>query len=318
MEDIVAPAEHAAFYQGSSPSQPCPARARSLICTSAPTLPSASTIWSRSRMQGALQIRGLALNTTLYFLSVPFFLKLLMTTLGYDLLKTGMVKHTKSMRINRYWQIGFPGSSALVSNLPYFAIDCYRSTLLNCIDWYKKSRCWYEIGATMAASNSSLWGGPTVKTTSFAPSRTRTSLSLPSFPCKFSISAPQDEITEKNRLRKKLHNRRHKKKTSPARKITHLLFGYPQGPDEPPEDILRYTPKPKHLLIRCVRLGYYHNTSESEFLYVEKQRRVERSEEYCQKSSKKTNRRCCVRSNCDSSEGLLRIFKADGLGFLAY
>lgn len=66
----------------------------------------------------------------------------------------------------------------------------------------------------------------------------------------YSKYAPQDEITEKNRLRKKLHNRRHKKKTSPARKITHLLFGYPQGPDEPPEDILRYTPKPKHLLIR--------------------------------------------------------------------
>ncbi|VDO20610.1 unnamed protein product [Haemonchus placei] len=36
-----------------------------------------------------------------------------------------------------------------------------------------------------------------------------------------------------------------------ARKITHFLFGYPEGPDEPPEEILRYTSKPKHLLIRC-------------------------------------------------------------------
>ncbi|KAK6043891.1 hypothetical protein COOONC_18602 [Cooperia oncophora] len=43
--------------------------------------------------------------------------------------------------------------------------------------------------------------------------------------------------------------RRHKKKTSPARKITHFLFGYPEGPEEPPEEILRYTSRPKHLLI---------------------------------------------------------------------
>ncbi|VDO95695.1 unnamed protein product [Heligmosomoides polygyrus] len=53
--------------------------------------------------------------------------------------------------------------------------------------------------------------------------------------------------------------------TSPARKITHLLFGYPQGPDEPPEDILRYTPKPKHLLIRCVLLIL----SAPQFMYLE-------------------------------------------------
>ncbi|KAK6036228.1 thrombospondin type 1 domain protein, partial [Cooperia oncophora] len=59
----------------------------------------------------------------------------------------------------------------------------------------------------------------------------------------------QDNSAEKNRVPK---TRRHKKKTSPARKITHFLFGYPEGPEEPPEEILRYTSRPKHLLIRCL------------------------------------------------------------------
>ncbi|WKX98859.1 hypothetical protein Q1695_014049 [Nippostrongylus brasiliensis] len=63
----------------------------------------------------------------------------------------------------------------------------------------------------------------------------------------YSKYAPHDEI-HSNRI--PATSRRHKKKTSPARKIVHLLFGFPQSPAEPPEEILRYTPKPKHLLIR--------------------------------------------------------------------
>ncbi|KAK5980805.1 RPE-spondin [Trichostrongylus colubriformis] len=60
--------------------------------------------------------------------------------------------------------------------------------------------------------------------------------------------------TDQNRASKR---RRRKKKTSPARKITHLIFGHPQGPDEPPEEILRYTTRPKHLLIRYSVLSQF-------------------------------------------------------------
>ncbi|KAK6740704.1 hypothetical protein RB195_008887 [Necator americanus] len=59
--------------------------------------------------------------------------------------------------------------------------------------------------------------------------------------------APTDDDVVSNRVPKSSH---HDHGTSPARKITHFLFGYPEGPDQPPEDIQRYTPKPKHLLIR--------------------------------------------------------------------
>ncbi|VDM79357.1 unnamed protein product, partial [Strongylus vulgaris] len=58
---------------------------------------------------------------------------------------------------------------------------------------------------------------------------------------------PTDDDVISNRVPK---SNNHEEQTSPARKITHFLFGYPQGPDVPPEDIQRYTPKPKHLLIR--------------------------------------------------------------------
>ncbi|CAJ0600453.1 unnamed protein product [Cylicocyclus nassatus] len=59
--------------------------------------------------------------------------------------------------------------------------------------------------------------------------------------------APTDDAVISNRVPKSYGNM---ERSSPVRKITHFLFGYPQGPDTPPEDIQRYTPKPKHLLIR--------------------------------------------------------------------
>ena len=41
--------------------------------------------------------------------------------------------------------------------------------------------------------------------------------------------------------------------TTPARKITHFLFGMAEGPDREPEDQAKYIEgaRPKHLLIRC-------------------------------------------------------------------
>ncbi|XGW16352.1 hypothetical protein V3C99_001650 [Haemonchus contortus] len=121
------------------------------------------------------------------------------------------------------------------------------------------------------------------------------------------------DSAEQNRVPKM---RRRKKKTSPARKITHFLFGYPEGPDEPPEEILRYTSKPKHLLIRYSILSQHlpltvsttsspdHEHEGPQFMYLE----APPTDCYCDESCLALGDCCsdytyvCPRRDCRVSE----------------
>uniref|UniRef100_A0A1I7WX63 SMB domain-containing protein n=1 Tax=Heterorhabditis bacteriophora TaxID=37862 RepID=A0A1I7WX63_HETBA len=77
------------------------------------------------------------------------------------------------------------------------------------------------------------------------------------YPFFYCLNRPQDDNAPAKLVDSRVSSTRSPPKTTPAKKTHHLIFGMPEGPDYPPEEELRYHPKPKHLLIRYSILSQY-------------------------------------------------------------